>query len=78
MRSKADLLREVWRMPATLRTRTVDSHASRLRRKLVAAGADTTITGTGAPGFYGKTAADLATERGDKRLAAYIASWSPA
>ena len=33
------LLREVWRMPSTLRTRTVDSHASRLRRKLVAAGA---------------------------------------
>ena len=28
-------------MPATLRTRTVDSHASRLRRKLVAAGAPT-------------------------------------
>ena len=26
-------------MPATLRTRTVDSHASRLRRKLVEAGA---------------------------------------
>ena len=41
VRSKADLLREVWRMPATLRTRTVDSHASRLRRKLVAAGAPT-------------------------------------
>jgi DNA-binding response OmpR family regulator len=39
VRSKADLLREVWRMPATMRTRTVDSHASRLRRKLVAAGA---------------------------------------
>ena len=42
-------------------------------RRLVAAGADTTITGSGAPGFHGKTAADLATERGDKRLAAYIA-----
>jgi ankyrin repeat protein len=50
----------------------------RVARKLVTAGADTTITGTGAPGFYGKTAADLATERGDKRLAAYIASRSPA
>ena len=46
----------------------------RVARKLVAAGADTTITGTGAPGFHGKTAADLATERGDKQLAAYIAS----
>jgi len=41
-------------------------------RRLVKAGADTTITGTGAPGFQGKNAADLASERGDKRLAAYI------
>lgn len=49
----------------------------RVARRLVAAGADPTITGTGAPGFHGKTAADLATERGDKRLAAYIASRSP-
>ena len=49
----------------------------RVARRLVAAGADTTITGTGAPGFHGKTAADLATERGDKRLAAYISSRSP-
>ncbi len=46
----------------------------RIARRLVAAGADTTITGTGAPGFHGKTAADLAAERGDKRLADYIAS----
>ena len=44
----------------------------RVARRLVAAGADATITGSGAPGFQGKTAADLATERGDKRLAAYI------
>jgi uncharacterized protein len=49
----------------------------RVARKLVAAGADTTITGTGAPGFHGKTAADLAIERGDKQLAAYIVSRSP-
>jgi Ankyrin repeats (3 copies) len=49
----------------------------RVARRLVAAGADTTITGTGAPGFHGKTAADLANERGDKRLAAYISSRSP-
>jgi ankyrin repeat protein len=49
----------------------------RVARKLVAAGADTTITGTGAPGFHGKPAADLATERGDTKLAAYIASRSP-
>jgi hypothetical protein len=48
----------------------------RVARRLVTAGADTTFTGSGAPGFAGKTAADLARERGDKRLAAYIASKS--
>jgi DNA-binding response OmpR family regulator len=36
--SKDELLREVWRYPSTLATRTVDSHASRLRCKLAAAG----------------------------------------
>ena len=39
--SKAELLRRVWNSPATLQTRTVDSHASRLRRKLLAAGVPT-------------------------------------
>jgi two-component system phosphate regulon response regulator PhoB len=39
VRTKAELLRRVWDSPSTLRTRTVDSHASRLRRKLVVAGA---------------------------------------
>lgn len=34
-------------------------------RLLVEAGADRTLRGTGAPGFFGKTAADLAAERGD-------------
>jgi len=43
-----------------------------IARALVRAGADTTITGTGAPGFHGKTAGDLASERGDKRLATFI------
>ncbi len=39
--TKEELLREVWgvRVPG-LRTRTLDSHASRLRKKLVAAGAE--------------------------------------
>jgi DNA-binding response OmpR family regulator len=32
--TKDELLREVWGVRAALRTRTVDSHASRLRRKL--------------------------------------------
>lgn len=34
-------------------------------RALVRAGADQTIRGTGAPGFHGKTARDLANARGD-------------
>ena len=37
-------------------------------RRLVAAGADTTSRGTGAPGFAGKTALDLATGRGDAAM----------
>lgn len=32
--TKAELLRDVWGVRTSLRTRTVDSHASRLRRKL--------------------------------------------
>lgn len=37
--TKAELLRDVWGYRVTGRTRTVDSHASRLRRKLREAGA---------------------------------------
>lgn len=36
--SKEVLLREVWGFRSLGRTRTLDSHASRLRRKLAAAG----------------------------------------
>ena len=36
--SKRELLRDVWGYPAGIETRTVDSHASRVRRKLAAAG----------------------------------------
>ena len=39
MHSKEELLHRVWDAPTDLRTRTVDSHASRLRRKLIDAGA---------------------------------------
>jgi DNA-binding response OmpR family regulator len=39
VRSKSDLLREVWNYRSAGRTRTVDSHASRVRRKLIAGGA---------------------------------------
>jgi DNA-binding response OmpR family regulator len=37
--TKAELLYDVWQYRAPARTRTLDSHASRLRRKLRAAGA---------------------------------------
>jgi DNA-binding response OmpR family regulator len=36
--TKGELLRDVWGYRAAARTRTVDSHASRLRRKLAASG----------------------------------------
>jgi DNA-binding response OmpR family regulator len=38
--TKAELLHDVWQYQATARTRTLDSHASRLRRKLREAGTD--------------------------------------
>ena len=43
-------------------------------RQLVGAGADLSIRGSGAPGFAGKTAQDLATDAGLDELAAGIAS----
>ena len=41
--TKDDLLRQVWGYAGRARTRTVDSHASRLRRSLIDAGAPGTI-----------------------------------
>jgi hypothetical protein len=41
-------------------------------RILAEAGADTARVGSGAPGFAGKTAADLADERGDTETAALL------
>jgi DNA-binding response OmpR family regulator len=41
--TKAELLHEVWDYRAMARTRTLDSHASRLRRKLRAAGSRATL-----------------------------------
>jgi DNA-binding response OmpR family regulator len=38
--TKGELLRDVWGYPGSARTRTVDSHASRLRRKLRVAPGD--------------------------------------
>ncbi len=61
--TKSELLRDVWGIHGTgIRTRTVDSHASRLRRKLQAAGADDVVVndwgvvgpvGWGGPKGYG-------------------------
>lgn len=41
-------------------------------RMLARAGADLTLRGTGAPGFAGKTAADLARARGSEALASEL------
>jgi hypothetical protein len=43
-----------------------------IARVLAAAGADLSLRGTGAPGFHGQTAADLARERGLDQLAAEL------
>lgn len=43
-------------------------------RMLVEAGADLTPTGTGAPGFHGKTAEQLARERGELDMVAILRS----
>jgi ankyrin repeat protein len=49
----------------------IGGHAD-VARALAAAGADLTLRGSGAPGFAGKNAADLARERGDVYLAATL------
>jgi hypothetical protein len=41
----------------------VVGHHEEIARAVAEAGAGLTLTGTGAPGFSGKTAADLALER---------------
>ena len=43
MFTKAELLRDVWGYRVPGRTRTLDSHASRLRRKLREAGGGTEL-----------------------------------
>jgi len=43
-----------------------------IARLLCAVGADRSITGTGAPGFHGKTAADLARASGLDQLASEL------
>jgi uncharacterized protein len=43
-------------------------------RKLAAAGSSLELCGTGAPGFAGKTALDLATARGDAEIIGILRS----
>jgi DNA-binding response OmpR family regulator len=49
--TKDELLREVWGIRAALRTRTVDSHASRLRRKLRLAADDRFVVNVWGVGY---------------------------
>jgi DNA-binding response OmpR family regulator len=50
--TKTELLRDVWGIRAAgIRTRTVDSHASRLRRKLEAAGAPDVVVNDWGVGY---------------------------
>jgi DNA-binding response OmpR family regulator len=56
---KADILREVWGYRAEGSTRTVDSHASRLRRKLALAGAEGWVCSTWGVGY--RLAPDIRT-----------------
>jgi ankyrin repeat protein len=51
----------------------INRHAA-VAKMLVAAGADTAIRGSGAPGFSGKTAADLAEDVGLEDLAKHLAT----
>lgn len=50
----------------------VVNHRDRIARILVDAGADLTLRGSGAPGFYNKTAVELAIDNGQADLAAYL------
>jgi DNA-binding response OmpR family regulator len=49
--TKAELLRDVWGYPEDCSTRTVDTHASRVRRKLACAGADGWVPATWGVGY---------------------------
>jgi DNA-binding response OmpR family regulator len=49
--TKEQLLREVWGFRSLGRTRTLDSHASRLRRKLAAAGAGSVVVNVWGVGY---------------------------
>lgn len=60
--TKSELLREVWHFRSPGRTRTVESHAHRLRRKLAAAGAQGLVCSVRGIGFRLCESAKLAAE----------------
>jgi DNA-binding response OmpR family regulator len=66
--TKQELLRDVWGFRSQGTTRTVDSHASRLRRKLALAGAEGYVTNVWGVGFRLRPSARLRVIPG--RLAA--------
>jgi DNA-binding response OmpR family regulator len=49
--TKAELLRDVWGIRPGIRTRTIDSHASRLRRKLEQCGAEGVVVNVWGVGY---------------------------
>ncbi len=55
----------------------INGHDS-IARALAAAGADLGLVGSGAPGFAGKTAAQLALDRGNEELAKSLVGVEPA
>ncbi|MDH3673171.1 MAG: ankyrin repeat domain-containing protein [Gammaproteobacteria bacterium] len=50
----------------------VINHHDDVVRILVEAGADLNLRGSGAPGFHNKTAAELANDSGQEKVAAYL------
>lgn len=59
--SKAELLRAVWGLESTTKSRTLDSHASRLRGKLRSAGAEALIVNCWGVGYRLWDRGDLTT-----------------
>jgi DNA-binding response OmpR family regulator len=79
--TKDELLRDVWGFRSLGRTRTLDSHASRLRRKLAQAGADACVVNVWGVGYRlledGVTAsAEGRSGAGARRTSAYSAAAS--
>ena len=66
--TRAELLRDVWGFQAPARTRTVDSHASRLRRKLTQAGGTGLVSNVWGIGYRLACPAQAETDAQDGRL----------